>query len=521
MPILAQAVSIIDWSIVAVFLAGVVGVGLWVGRKKTEGKDFFLAGRNIPAWAAAISLVATALSAATFIGGPADSFGGNLSYLALNIGSIVGGLVAAWWLIPAAWRAGGATPYALLELRGGLAARRGAGSAFLVGRLLASGVRHMITGTAFCYLAFGKLDHAQACGAIIVCGVLGTLYAAKGGVKSVIWTDLILFCMLLVAVVACFIVIWRAVPVGAGQVVQAMQESKKLTVFELSINPANAYTLWAALASILFFVAAYGADQDLAQRMLTTDSPKSASRSMVMGVLAAIPLNILFLFLGVCLWVYYQRADLMRVPKTEAVGNAAMVFPQFIRDHLPVGIKGLLMAGLASTSLGALASAITAMSSSICTDVLPAGTRANPRWVSLGVGAALTAAALGCYGAFVWDNEKSSLIQFALGVMTVAYAGLLGVFACVLLTRRGTTASILAALAIGAVIPIVLWFVPVVPLIKNATGEHWIPDMVGDAGVEVVWKRLAFPWVMLLGTLASFLVCMAGKAKPNQIIFDA
>lgn len=498
MPILAQSVSPLDWSIVAFFLAGVVAFGLWVSRKKAgagqENKEFFLAGRNIPAWVAAVSLVATSLSAATFIGGPAESFKGDLAYLFFNnLAGTLGGLLAAWWLIPAAWQAGGETPYALLEQRGGGAARRAAGVTFLVGRLLASGARHMITGTAFCFLAFGELRHDQACLAILVCGVLGTLYAAKGGVKAVIWTDLVLFITLLVAIGACFVVLWQKVPAEPARVVAAMEESGKLKLLDFSWDFANPYTVWATLAGVLFFTAAYGADQDLAQRMLTTKSPASAARSLVMGVLAAIPLNAVFLVLGVCLWVYYRRPDLMGVAQTEEVKDGAMVFPQFIRDHLPMGIKGLLMAGLAATSLGALASAISAMAASVCTDLVP-GRRWHPRWVSVGVGLALTLVALGCYGLFVADAGKSSLIQFALAVMTVAYTGLLGVFACVLLTQRGTTASIVAALTVGAGVALTLWFVPVVPV-----GEEW--------------KRLAFPWVMLVGSAAAFVVCAAGKKR--------
>ncbi len=506
MPILAQSVSPIDWSIVAVFLVGVVAFGLYVSRKKGRGglrnREFFLAGRNIPAWVAAVSLVATSLSAATFIGGPAESFKGDLTYLFFNnVAGTLGGLLAAWWLIPAAWKAGGETPYALLEQRGGPMARRAAGVTFLVGRLLASGARHMITGTAFCYLAFGELRHDQACMAIAVCGVLGTLYAAKGGVKAVIWTDLVLFIVLLIAIVACFVVLRQRVPAEPAEVVRAMQDSGKLKLLDFSFNPASPYTVWATLAGVLFFAAAYGADQDLAQRMLTTKSPASAARSLVMGVLAAIPLNAVFLLLGVCLWVYYRRPDLMGLAQAEEVKEGAMVFPQFIRDHLPVGIKGLLMAGLAATSLGALASAIAAMAASVCTDLAP-GKTWHPRWVSVGVGLTLTLVALGCYGVFVADQGNSSLIQFALAVMTVAYTGLLGVFACVLFTKRGTTASMVWALAVGAAVALALWFVPVVPQ---------------DGG----WKRLAFPWVMLLGSLAAFAVCAAGKRKENQIIFDA
>lgn len=512
MPILAQSVSTLDWSIVVVFCLGVVGFGLWVGRKKTAGKDFFLAGRNIPAWAAAISLVATALSAATFIGGPAESFSGNLSYLILNVGSILGGILAAMWLIPAAYRAGGTTVYGLLGTRFGPSAQTAAGFSFLLGRLLASGARHFITGVAFSAIVFGDMEKSHLIPSILITGFLGTLYAAKGGVKAVIWTDIVLFAVLMLSVAACVVVIWRAIPVDAGTVVQEMGKAHKLKVLDWSWDWTNAYTVWAALASTLFYAALYGADQDLAQRMLTCRTPGAASKSLIMGVLAGLPLSLLFLLLGVALWVYYQRPDLMGAhTPTDQLLRPAEVFPQFIREHLPVGVKGLAIAGLFACSLGSLASAISAMASSAWNDLnqIPVigrlTARSSPRGASLWTGAALTGVAVLC--ALVYDPEKDSLIKFALKVMTFAATGLLGVFMAALLTKRGNAMSVLCAFIAGAGVAGTLHFFGVVPT-HHADGS-------------VTLEKLAFPWVMLLGTAAAFLVCIAEKGKRNEIIFDA
>ncbi len=506
MPILATTVSLIDWSIVIAFLIGVVAFGLWVGRKKTEGKDFFLAGRNIPAWAAAISLVATALSAATFIGGPAESFGGNLSYLILNIGSILGGILAALWLIPAAYKAGGTTIYGLLGTRFGPSAQTAAGLSFLAGRLLASGARHFITGVAFSAIVFGDMEKAHLIPSILITGVLGTLYAAKGGVKAVIWTDILLFAVLMASVGACVWVIWRDIPVDAATVVREMEAAKKLTLLDWSWDWSNAYTVWAALASTLFYAALYGADQDLAQRMLTCRSPQAASKSLIMGVIAGLPLNMLFLCLGVALWVYYKRPDLMGThAPTDPLVREAQVFPQFIREHLPVGFKGLAIAGLFACSLGSLASAISAMASSAWNDLnqIPSigrlTAKASPRGASLWTGAALTGVAVLC--ALVYDPEKDSLIKFALKVMTFAATGLLGVFMAALWTKRGNAKSVICAFIAGAGVAGTLYFVNVVPMEKDG---------------KMIFLPLAFPWVMALGTLAAFAVCIAEKGDSQK-----
>lgn len=511
--------GLLDWGIVLLFLAGITAFGLWVSRRGgSSGREFFLGGRSIPGWAAAISFVATSLSAATFIGGPGESYAGNLGYLLLPFAGILGGVLAAFWIIPAAWRCGGETPYALLEARMGPDARAAAATAFLAGRLLASGARHMITGTAFCYLAFGELKAGPACAAIVLCGVLGTLYAAKGGIKTVIWTDIALFAVLMLSVVACFVLLATRMPATPAEVLDACRAEHKLRLLDFSANPASATTVWAGLAATLFYAAAYGTDQDMAQRMLTTRSAGSATRSLIGGVATAVPLTLVFLLLGIGLWVFYRRPELSG--HAGPAPEAGQVFAQFIRDELPVGLKGLLMAGLAATSLGALASAIAAMAASACTDFahLPGGRHVarHPRWASLGMGALLTGVALGCFA--LYDPKADSLLQFALKVMTLAYTGLLGVFACVLLTRRGSGRSAGAAIVAGALVAAVLWFAPVVPFVHEAGTDaktaQWAPNLLGEPGTLVAWKKLAFPWVMLLGSGLSFTLCCLGKPAP-------
>lgn len=492
-----SAMSPVDWLIIAGYFGVVISIGVFASRGTKGREGFFLGGRKMPACAVAMSFAATTLSAATFIGGPEYAFKADLTLLSYEIAKVLGAMVVAFLFLPALYRAGSVTVYGYLGERVGPGAATAASVAFLVGRLLASGARLFIAGTAFSLILYGNLDQANLMAAIIVFGVVGTLYTTLGGIKAVIWTDTLQLIVVFGALLASVVLLLQAIPLPIGEVVQALHADQKTTVLDTSWDLSKTNTLWAALALTVFFAAAFGADQDMAQRLLTCKNLKQSIGSLLGATLIALPITLLFMFMGLLLYIFYLRPDVMgAAAPIQAVSDARQVYPQFLLNELPVGIRGLAMAGLFAAAMSSLDSAINAMASSATADLIDPRTGPTSGEATAGLsrvlvvvmGALLTLAAT--LMVLMYDPENDTLIPFALGVMAFAYAGLMGVFLVVRLTRRGSTASVIAALITGSVVIACSRYVP----------------LLGEIG-------LAWPYWMLIGVAASFLVCLLGAPK--------
>ncbi len=503
----------IDWAVLVAYLAVMVAIGWVAGRRQTDRESFFLGSRKMPTWAVAMSVMATALSAATFIGVPQVAFTGDLTYLILNIGGITGAVIVAVLFIPAFYRAGTTTIYGYLGQRFGNPAMHGASAMFLFGRLLASGSRLFMAGIAFTVILHGELKPANLAEAIVILGAVGTAYTAVGGIKAVIWTDVLQIVIVVGAAVLSLVLLLDKIPLSLGEIAAALETSgkdgaNKLEWLSYSTEPAAKYTLWTGTFAIVFMsVASYGVDQDLTQRMLTCKSAARGSVSVVTAIVANIPITVLFMVIGLLLFIFYQRPDLMgAAAPTDALDRAEKVYPQFLFNHLPTGLAGLAMAGLFAAAMSSVDSAINAMASTAVADLyVPWRKRRglavgdlealkHSRVAVVVMGMLLTGFALGAVA--VYDAESDTLIDFALGVMAFAYAGLLGVFLTALLTKRGNSFTAIAALAVG-----VLVIVMVRPYYCRGITGYWL-----DKPIVLAW-----PWWMPIGTAVSFAVCAVGR----------
>jgi Na+/proline symporter len=268
-------------------------------------------------------------------------------------------------------------------------------------------------------------------------------------------------------------------------------------------------------------MAAYGTDHDLAQRMLTCKSAIKGSRSAIGGIILNLPIVALFMILGLLLWIFYKRPDLMGRPTPAYPIDGDRVFLTFILHELPAGLSGLMVAGLFAAGLGSLNSAINAMAATTIKDFYVQARPARDerhylvagRWAVAVWGVAMALFASFCI--FWRQSSGDTLIDFALNVMTFAYAGLLAVFATAIFTKRGSTASAIAALVTGFVV--IGLFQPAV----WSTWTGWFEATRASARSEVEhWAlgdlKLAYPWHMLIATLAAFAVCCLGKQNPVQ-----
>lgn len=470
----------LDWIVLGGYFVVLALTGVYFSRREQKNTDdYFLGGRRMPTWAVGVSIVATSMSAASFIGVPQDGYTGNLTYLSTNIGMVIAAFVVAFVFIPAFYRRRVQTIYELLDQRYGPAAMQATSGAYMLGRIMASGVRVFIGAIPASIIIFGDagLEPANLCIAIGILTVVGIVYTLAGGISSVIWTDVIQMGVLLGACVLAVWLIARQLPIGAAETIELLRansgspKGSKLTVFQFGSDAEPWWTRSFSLPAVLvgftlMGIASYGTDQDLTQRMLTCRDEKAAARSVIGGILFGVPSVALFLVVGLLLWVFYQQPEMWRSHGLEAPvvpEDSRRVFLSFIIDHMPPGVSGLMMAGLFAAGLSSLNSGINAMASTFVNDfyrrLAPGRDERHylrtGRIAVVGWGLILGGFAVVCV---FWQTregelqEKSTLLTFALSVMTFAYAGLVPVFLTALLTKRGSTAGVIATLITGFVL---------------------------------------------------------------------
>jgi solute:Na+ symporter, SSS family len=506
----------VDWGIVGAYFALVIGVGFWVSRKRGEEEgEVFLAGRSMPTWAVAISLVATMLSAATFVAVPDEAYGGNLTYLILNLGCILAVFVVAVFFVPRLYAAGTVTIYGFLARRFGENARIAVSCAFILGRLLSSGARLFTAAIPLCLLLFGTATphFGQIALAIALIGVIGTIYATAGGVRAVVWVDTIQFAIVMGTALLTVGMLLHAIPASIPDIYRSLDGSSKLQVLDTSLDPKQAYTLWTALiANTFLMTAALGCDHDLAQRFLITKSAFRGSISMIASQFIGIPVVFLFLLIGLLLYVFYQCPGIMGAGHAAAHPASAKglaVYPWFLLHEMPTGLAGISIVGFFAIAQGSLDSAMNALAASIVADIYaPLRQRLHPNAPAGGKPSRITVAvvgggmmALAMFCAAIFDSEDATILKFVLSLMTFALSGMLGVFLTALFTRRGNPASVIAALFTGAA---------VVTLLHSKVMPLWT-NLLFHAP-----QKIAFPWWMPAGTVAAFLVCVAGKPKSER-----
>lgn len=525
MPILA-AFGPLDWGIVGLYLALMIYMGVFAAKKNQNTEEYFLADRSMPTWAVAVSVVATSLSAATFVGVPDEAFKGNLSYLVLNVGGFLSVLIVAALFVPKLYRAGTVTIYGYLNQRYGETARIATSLMFLFGRTLASAARLFIAALPLCLLLFAKRNQsdfqpstAQLILAICMIGLVGTFYTMFGGVRTVVWIDNIQFLIVIGAAILSVTLLLHRIPLSLSQIVDVLGQPgtapmghSKLHLFETSTDPKLPFTLWTAIFGTTFLsTAAYGVDQDLAQRFLVAKSVARGGLSLLWAQIISITVVSVFLIIGLLLYIFYKRPDIMGI--TPPAPGKYAAYPWFILNELPTIASGVAIAGFFAIAQGSMDSAINALASSAVADIYhpirrrlgyPDDAKTNtrtPKYAVAAMGIIMALFAIVC--ALVYDQNNRSLIDFALGVMAFAFTGMLAVFLTALLTKRGNTASVLTALITGVL---------TVTLLQQKIMGWWTLKLFGHA------YALASTWWMPIGTILSFLVCASGTStRPPAI----
>ncbi|MGN1225979.1 MAG: sodium:solute symporter, partial [Candidatus Cryptobacteroides sp.] len=446
--------TLIDWIIIALFLCALVGIGIRFSRKNRNIEDYFVAGRSMPGWVVAIAATGTAISAGTFVGSPELGFNTNLTYVMNLIGAIIGGSLVAAFILPKLYNAKTITIYGVIGKRFGETAKRSNSLMFLLGQLFNSGSRLFIAAIAISVIIFGGIQPQFLIWSIIILGVISTIYTMLGGIKGLLYIDtfqtlLIIFTGLTALVLIALSIsdlgwaeIWKTLTVD-GMVKQAGEwvPGSKVQVFDFSFRLDTPYTVWAGILGVAFFrIAQFTTDQEFVQRQLACKSVKKAGWSLVASQLLCLPMVLVFLLIGSLLYVKYSHnPDLDGALSQAFFSDARDIFPQYIKNHIPVGVRGLMITGLLAAALSSFNSAINSMASSFVADIyLPWRKQrglevkddkeqiSQSRIMVCLMGLLLTGfAILTC---LMQQGSGLNLVDFATGIMCFAYSGMIGVF---------------------------------------------------------------------------------------------
>ncbi|WP_395340460.1 sodium:solute symporter [Ningiella sp. W23] len=516
--------SWLDWTVFASYGLILLVSGYLLNKKAKDSTDYFLGGNTMPIWVVGISVLATSQSAATFLGGPDQGYRGDLTYLATNIAGFIAAIFVASFLLPRFYALKVFTVYELLEQRFGANAKYQAGLVYLSGRLFASGARLFMAAIAVSMILFGDIQAGSVVTAVLIIASIGFAYTMYGGIRSVIYSDAIQCLVYISAALLVLFYLYITIPADFSSMIDVLRtpgdgEPSKLTFIDFSVDfsSAGVFSFWSIITGfVLLNIAAFGLDQDVTQRMLTCKDSKSATKALVSSIFMGIPVVLIFVCIGLLLFIYYQRPDIMSLASGE---NGAEVVPQFegqtvtifmyyVLTDLPNGIKAIVTIGIIAAALSTLNSGLNSMSSVAVQDIyrglihnnkdLTEAQLVRAGRISMGIVAlALSGMAILC---FYWQQYTDTpLLAFALSVMVFSYSGLLGIYFTALFTKRGSPLSIACALLIGFLTPVMMQ-----PYVQSL----YLP--------ESAQFDLGFSWQLLIGTALSLLVCVSGRQRSTQ-----
>jgi SSS family transporter len=473
----------IDLAVIAVYIAGCTSLGTWLGSRSQGLKGYFLAESNIPAWAVMISIVATETSTATFLSVPGVAYNEDFTFLQLAFGYILGRVVVATVLLPAYFRGNILTVYQLLQDRFGGATCTIASIMFLVARSLGDGLRLFLAATVLQHLTGWSVPAA-----IIVVAAITIVYTLVGGMRAVIWTDVIQFSVYILGAAFALAILVRHLPGGWAQLLATAREGNKFRLFDFSFDLTRKFTFWSGLiGGMVLNTATHGADQMMVQRYLAARSQRQAAIALIASGFVILAQFALFLFIGASLWVFYGL-----FPPSGGIVRSDEAFTYFIIHYLPTGVLGLVIAAIFSAAMGTLAGSLNSSASTIVNDLYrPFADQSDERHLMLVARVATVVwgllLALVAIGA---RHLKENVVINALTIASFIFGILLGLFLLGICTRRvGQTASL--AGVVGGLC--------VVSCVKFAT-------------------LLAWPWFAFVGSFTVFSVGLtASLVVPAQL----
>jgi solute:Na+ symporter, SSS family len=444
----------LDFAIIALYLAGITLFGLRFRKKQRTLRDYFLAGREIPWWAIALSIVAAETSTLTIISIPGLAYDTNFTFLQVILGYVVGRVVISFVLLPQYFRGDLYTAYELIERRFGRGLRSLTAGLFLLTRAAAEGVR-IYAVSIVVSIALGTGEIAS----IAIITALTLIYTFEGGLAAVIWTDVVQTAIYVGGTLVGLATILQLVPGGWSAIHAAAASAGKFQVFDFSGNFWIPYTFWAGLIGGTFFTtASHGTDQLIVQRLLAARGQKQSVAALLSSGVAIFFQFALFLTVGVMLWAYY------RVPSV-TFGRPDRIYPTFIVTRMPHGISGLLIAAILAAAMSNLSAALNSLSSSAIMDFYAQLRPQSDEKTKMRLSRLATLVwALVLFGlAIIALHKVGRVVEVGLQIASVAYGALLGAFLLGTLTRRANQLGAMIGMACGFSLELYLWLATKVP----------------------------------------------------------
>jgi solute:Na+ symporter, SSS family len=546
---------VVDGVIILFYFVAITAIGLYMGRREKTLNDFALGGRRVPWWAVMASIIAAETSAATFLGAPGEGYTKkSFAYVQLVLGLIIGRVIVGHVFLKPYFTYKVYTVYDYLGVRFGPRTKGYVSALFLFMRTLASGTRLFIPSLVMVlayrmFVAGGQVHFSQQAVttvgpylvAIILLTVITCLYTAVGGIKAVIWTDVIQACLMFGGALIAIGTLLHHVG-GLGEVIRVVpqltthegyflhgfeasavaqwQARHQLTVMGvwdyMKMILASDYTLFSALiGATLGNMAAFGTDQDMVQRMLTAETHKKARRSLITAAFMDVPIASAFVFIGILLFAYYQKDPTYQPAAT------ADVFGSYILNVMPVGIRGLVLAGIFATAMGSFSAALNALATGATNDWYLKWVRGQPeehyvkaaRWFTV-LFAALMIAIAGAFAYAKVTQPDLRIIPVVLGIAGFILGPMLGVFLIGMFTRRrGSDTGNMIAITAGLVATVVVGKLDV-------TLVHTIAPLFGIATTfqhHAFIPEVSFTWWAMIGALVVFCVGVAFRT-PQPIL---
>jgi SSS family solute:Na+ symporter len=438
----------LDYAVIAAYLVAITAFGSWFARYQHTTRDYFLSGRTVPWWAVCCTVVATETSTLTFIGIPATAYAGNMAFLQLALGYVIGRVLVSVLFIPAYFRGELVTSYELLQRRFGPRVTALSAGLFLLTRSLADGVRLFATA-----LVIGVVTGVPTAWATVVVGIVMIVYTVRGGAAAVIWTDVV---QMFVYVAGAAAVAWQllaVIPGGWDEVARTGAAAGKFAVWNLTTDPSAVYTLWTGLfGGVALTLATHGTDQFLVQRLLAATSARAAAAGLVLsGVIVFVQFT-LFLAIGVMLYTFYEH-----VPLPAPLARTDEVLPTFVATQLPSGVAGFIVAAIVAA---ALSPSLNAMAATTINDfyrpratappdearLLQLSRRATIGWGIVQLGVALAAQLM-----------DRSVLDAGLAVLSFASGAVLGAFVIATVMPQVTEPAAVSGMAAGLLVMTAVW----------------------------------------------------------------
>jgi solute:Na+ symporter, SSS family len=443
-----MGLSHLDLAIIAVYLVGITLFGIRFRKKQRTLRDYFLAGRDIPWWAIALSIVAAETSTLTIISIPGLAYDSNLTFLQVVMGYVVGRILISFVLLPHYFKGDLYTAYQLIEKRFGPNLRTLTSGLFLLTRAAAEGVRvYAVSIVVSIALGTGELT------SIAIITVLTLIYTFEGGLAAVIWTDVVQTAIYVGGTIVGVFTVLHFVPGGWAHIHQIAAAGDKFRILDFTATFWKPYTFWAGLLGGSFFtLASHGTDQLIVQRLLAARGYKQSATALISSGVIVLLQFALFLMVGVMLFAYY-------LSPSKTFGTPDRIYPTFIVSRMPHGVSGLLIAAILAAAMSNLSAALNSLSSSTMLDFyfrLRPETDEHRRLRISRLATVFWACVLFVL-AILCLHRIPSVVEVGLQIASIAYGALLGVFLLGVLTRRATESGAMVGMLLGFCAEVYLW----------------------------------------------------------------